>query len=60
MMSSLHVHSLLITMVFMHGSRNVFFQSGSNFDYVFFVDLGVEDPNTVISGPSSTRQRNAI
>ena len=60
MMSSLHVHSLLITMVFMHGSRNVFFRVGPYLTTFFFVDLGVEDPNTVISGPSSTRQRNAI
>ena len=37
----------------MRGSRK-FFQSGSNFDYVFFlVDDGREDPNTTISGPSS-------
>ena len=27
---------------------------------VFFVDEGIEDPNTTISGPSSARQRNAI
>ena len=32
------------------------------FDNVFFllVDEGIEDPNTVINGPSSARQPNAI
>ena len=47
----------------MRGSRK-FFQSGSNFDNVFFssflVDEEREDPNIIISGPSSARQRNAI
>ena len=33
---------------------------GSNFDIFFVVDEGWEDPNTTLSGPSSTRQRNAI
>ena len=33
---------------------------GSNFDNVFLVDEGREDPNTTISGPSSARQQNAI
>ena len=30
--------------------------AGSNFDYVFLVDEGREDPNTTISGPLSARQ----
>ena len=33
---------------------------GSNFDNVFLVDDGREDPNTIISGPSLARQRNTI
>ena len=37
-----------------------FFQWWSNFDVVFLVDEGREDPNTTISGPSSACQRNAI
>ena len=55
---------------FMRRSRK-FCQRGSNFDNVFFffffffggggVDKGREDPNTtIINGPSSARQRNAI
>ena len=28
--------------------------------FFFFLDEGREDPNTTKSGPSSTRQRNAI
>ena len=37
-----------------------FFQSGSNFDYIFFlVDEGREYPNTTISWPTSARQQNA-
>ena len=43
----------------MHGSRK-FCQRGSNFDKVFLVDEGREDPSTTIRGPSSARQRNAI
>ena len=52
----------------MRGSRK-FCQMGSKKDYVFFfffffffflVDEGIEDPNTIINGPSSARQRNAI
>ena len=51
----------------MRGSRK-FCQRGSKFDYVFFLFLffvflvveGIEDPNTAINGPSSTRQLNAI
>ena len=35
-------------------------QRGSNFDKVFFVDEGWDDPNTTICEPSSARQRNAI
>ena len=45
------------------GSRK-FCQSGSKFDnyiYIFFfVDEGIEDPNTAINGPLSARQRNVI
>ena len=39
-----------------------FCQRGSKFDNVFFffVDEGIEDPNTVINGPSLARQQNAI
>ena len=47
------------SMSFIRKSR-IFFQSGSNFDNVFFVDKGWEDPNTTISGPSSARPPNAI
>ena len=41
-----------------------FCQRGSKFDYVefdnvFLVDEGIEDPNITINGPSSARQRNA-
>ena len=43
---------------FMRGSRK-FCQMGSNFDNVFY-DVGREDPNSTISGPSLARQRNAI
>ena len=47
----------------MRGSRNLC-QRGSNFDIVvvvvFLDDEGRKDPNTTISGPSSTHQRNAI
>ena len=35
-------------------------ERGSNFDNVFLVDEGREDPSTTISGPSKARQRNAI
>ena len=41
----------------MRGSRKLG-QRGSNFDNVFLVDKGREDPNATISGPSSARQRN--
>ena len=46
----------LMTMldVSMRGSRK-FFSGGSNFDYIFLVDVGREGPNTTISGPSSAR-----
>ena len=37
-----------------------FYQRGSKFDNVFFVDEWRKDQNTTISGPSSTRQRKAI
>ena len=39
-----------------------FCQWGTNFDNVvlFFFDEGRKDPNTIISGPSTARQRNAI
>ena len=37
-----------------------FVRGGSNFDVVFLVDEGIEDPHTTMSGPSSARQRNAI
>ena len=37
-----------------------FRKRGSNFDIVFLVDEGREDPNTTISGPLSARQRNTI
>ena len=51
----------------MRGSRKLC-QRGSNFDYFccccccccFLDDEGRKDPNTTISGPSSTHQRNAI
>ena len=54
--------SMLISI--MRGSRK-FCQRGSKFENVFFsilfyVDEGIEDPNTTISGPSLARQRNAI
>ena len=42
----------------MRGSRK-FCQRGSNFENVFLVDEGCDEPNTTISGPSSARQRNA-
>ena len=35
-------------------------QKGSDFDKVFLVDEGREDPSTTISGPLTTRQRNVI
>ena len=44
----------------------MFCQRGSDFDNVFFVVVfflvneGRDDPNTTISGPTSTRQQNAI
>ena len=44
---------------FMRGSRK-FCQRGPNFDVIFLVDEGREDPSTTISGSSSARQRNAI
>ena len=43
----------------MRGSRK-FCQRGSKFDKLFWVDKGGEDLNTIISGRSSARQRNAI
>ena len=43
----------------MRGSRK-FYQRGSNFDNIFLVDEGREDPNRLISGPSSARRRNAV
>ena len=48
-------------MVCMRGSRR-FCQWGSKFEnfFLFLVDWGIEDPNTAINGPSSTRQQNAI
>ena len=42
----------------MRGSRK-FYQRGSKFDNVFFVDEWRKDQNTTISGPSSARQRKA-
>ena len=35
-------------------------QLSQSFIIIFLVDEGREDPNTIISGPSSARQRNAI
>ena len=49
---------MVSTCRFMCGSIK-FSQRWSYFDYVFFYN-GKEDPNTTISGRSSTRQRNAI
>ena len=43
----------------MRGSRK-FYQRGSKFDNVFFVDEWRKDLNITISGPSSARQRNAF
>ena len=48
----------------MRGSKK-FCQRGSSFDNVFFVlfvlfNKGRDDSNANISGPSSSRQRNAI
>ena len=48
----------------MRGSRK-FCQRGSNIDngfccFFFLVDEGRDDPNIIISGPSSASQRNAI
>ena len=43
----------------MRGSRK-FCQRGPKLIRVFLVDVGIQDPNTAINGPSSTRQRNAI
>ena len=44
----------------MRGSRK-FCQRGPNLITFFFLFLlGIEDPNTAINGPPSTRQRNAI
>ena len=38
-----------------------FFSGGPTLTtFIFLVDEGREDPNTTISGPSSTRQQNAI
>ena len=44
---------------FIRGSRK-FCQRGSNFDNFFLFDEGKNDTNTTFSGPSTTRQRNAI
>ena len=44
---------------YMCGSRK-FCQRESNFDNVFLVDEGRENPSATISGPSSARQQNAI
>ena len=43
----------------MRGSRK-FCQSGSNFDNVFLVYEGREDPSTTIRGSLSAQKRNAI
>ena len=45
--------------VFMRRSRNSC-QSGSNFENVFLVDEGREDPSTIISEPALAHQRNAM
>ena len=38
-----------------------FVRGGPNkFDFFFLVDEGRDDQNTIISGPSSARQQNAI
>ena len=37
-----------------------FVRGGPNLTVFFLVDDGWEDQNTIISGPSSARQRNAI
>ena len=50
---------------FMRGPRK-FSQRGPNlFDnvfiyFIFLVNEGIDDPNAILSGPSSARQRNAI
>ena len=44
---------------YMRGSRKLL-SEGVNFDNVFLVDKGREDQKSTISGPSLTRQRNAI
>ena len=59
----MHMLSMLLSPLsnLMRGSRKLC-QGGGNFDlfFLFFlVDEGREGPNTIISGPSSTRQRNA-
>ena len=45
-------------LLYMRGSRK-FFQRGSKFNNIFFIFFSVhkeiEDPNTAINGPSSTR-----
>ena len=41
------------------GSRKFFSEGGPTLT-TFLVDECREDPNSTISGPSSTRQRNAI
>ena len=53
------------TIINMRGFRE-FCKRGSKFDHVFFysflflVDEGIEDSNTAINGPSSTRKGIAI
>ena len=59
-----HSNSILDLILAMRGSRK-FCQMGSKkrlrfFFFFFLVDEGIEDPNTIINGPSSARQRNAI
>ena len=53
----------------MRGSRKFLFQRRTNLKkniyifiifYSFLVDNWIEDPNTVINGPSSASQRNAV
>ena len=50
------------TQIAMSGSKK-FIQRGLKFDNVIFLLVDeriIEDPNTIINGPSSARQQNAI
>ena len=52
----------IATNTYVHSVRESWpvLSEGTKFDNICFVDEGIEDPNTTINGPLSSRQQNTI